>query len=137
MVANYQQRLRQGFGLGRFMLLRFGRLDPFYGAMLFAFIGIEVLQVLIPSLGAMGATAPSSAARQSLARFSPASACCKASGPMTSSPGIRRVGALPLNFSSRANTQKHLRRSRRRGASLHLMAARRLEKALETPLPVG
>lgn len=64
-AANYQQRLGEGFGLGRFMLLRFGRIYPLYGAMLLAFIGFEVLQVIIPSLGAMGATAPFSAPRQS------------------------------------------------------------------------
>ena len=65
-AANYQQRLGQGFGLGRFMLLRFGRLYPLYGAMLLAFIGFEVLQVLVPSLGAMGESAPFSAPRQSM-----------------------------------------------------------------------
>ena len=65
-AANYQQRLAQGFGLGRFMLLRFGRLYPLYGAMLLAFIGFEVLQVMVPSLGAMGESAPFSAPRQSM-----------------------------------------------------------------------
>ena len=64
-AANYQQRLMQGFGLGRFMLLRFGRLYPLYGAMLLAFVGFEVLQVIIPSLGAMGDAPPFSAPRQS------------------------------------------------------------------------
>lgn len=64
-AANYQERLATGFGIGRFMLLRFGRLYPLYGFMLLAFVGFEFIQVLIPSLGAMGATVPFSAPRQS------------------------------------------------------------------------
>ncbi len=64
-AANYQERLATGFGIGRFMLLRFGRLYPLYGFMLLAFVGFEFIQVLIPSLGAMGASAPFSAPRQS------------------------------------------------------------------------
>jgi peptidoglycan/LPS O-acetylase OafA/YrhL len=65
-AANYEQRLANGFGLGRFMLLRFGRLYPLYFVILLAFVGFELLQVALPAFGAMGSSAPFSPPRQSI-----------------------------------------------------------------------
>ncbi len=65
-AANYEERLATGFGLGRFMLLRFGRLYPLYFVMLLAFVGFELLQVALPAFGAMGSSAPFSPPRQSI-----------------------------------------------------------------------
>src|SRR6267143_1258388 len=45
-AANYQQRLLDGFGVGRFLLLRLGRLYPLHFAMLMLFIAWELLRVL-------------------------------------------------------------------------------------------
>src|SRR5438445_11061004 len=45
-AANYQQRLLDGFGVGRFLLLRLGRLYPLHFAVLTLFIGSELLKVL-------------------------------------------------------------------------------------------
>src|ERR1700704_4501594 len=45
-AANYQQRLLDGFGVGRFLFLRLGRLYPLHFAMLALFIGSELLRVL-------------------------------------------------------------------------------------------
>ena len=45
-AANYQQRLLEGFGIGRFLLLRLGRLYPLHFTMLALFIGCELLRVL-------------------------------------------------------------------------------------------
>lgn len=52
-AANYQQRLLNGFGAGKFMLLRFGRLYPLHLAMLLAFVVIEYVMCLTPVLSAM------------------------------------------------------------------------------------
>ena len=53
-AANYKQRLLEGFGVGRFLLLRLGRLYPLHFAMLALFIAFELLKVLmgilVPSL---------------------------------------------------------------------------------------
>jgi peptidoglycan/LPS O-acetylase OafA/YrhL len=53
-AANYQQRLLDGFGIGRFLLLRLGRLYPLHFAMLAFFVGVELLRalhrVLVPAL---------------------------------------------------------------------------------------
>ena len=57
-AANYQERLLSGFGLLRFMLLRFGRLYPLHLATLLLYIGVRVLQVLRPSLGNLTNSAP-------------------------------------------------------------------------------
>lgn len=65
-AANYEERLATGFGLGRFMLLRFGRLYPLYFAMLAAFVSFELLQVALPAFGAMGNAAPFAPPRQSI-----------------------------------------------------------------------
>ena len=45
-AANYKQRLLGGFGVGRFLLLRLGRLYPLHFAMLVLFIAFELLKVL-------------------------------------------------------------------------------------------
>jgi len=45
-AANYQQRLLDGFGVGRFLFLRLGRLYPLHFTMLALFIGSELLRVL-------------------------------------------------------------------------------------------
>jgi len=45
-AANYQQRLLDGFGVGRFLLLRLGRLYPLHFAMLALFVGVELLKLL-------------------------------------------------------------------------------------------
>jgi len=42
-AAAYQERLEQGFGIGKFMLLRFGRLYPLHITMLAAYILMELL----------------------------------------------------------------------------------------------
>lgn len=65
-AVNYKERLAKGFGLFKFMLLRFGRLYPLYVTMLAAFFGFELLQVMLPAFGAMGRVAPFSPPRQSI-----------------------------------------------------------------------
>ncbi len=45
-AANYQQRLLEGFGVGRFLLLRLGRLYPLHFTILTLFIVCELLRVL-------------------------------------------------------------------------------------------
>jgi len=45
-AANYQQRLLDGFGVGRFLLLRLGRLYPLHFAMLMLFMAWDLLRVL-------------------------------------------------------------------------------------------
>jgi peptidoglycan/LPS O-acetylase OafA/YrhL len=61
-AANYQQRLLDGFGVGRFLLLRLGRLYPLHFTMLALFVGIELLRVLyrvlVPALLSMDSVAP-------------------------------------------------------------------------------
>jgi len=56
-AANYQQRLLDGFGIGRFLLLRLGRLYPLHFAMLALFIGCELLRafrrILVPGLSSV------------------------------------------------------------------------------------
>jgi len=68
-AANYQQRLLDGFGVGRFLLLRLGRLYPLHFAVLTLFIGSELLKVLrrtlIPAtLWSLNPIAPFSAPQQ-------------------------------------------------------------------------
>lgn len=43
-AANYRQRLANGFGIGKFMLMRFGRLYPLYFVVLLALFLIESFQ---------------------------------------------------------------------------------------------
>ena len=61
-AANYQQRLLDGFGAGRFLLLRLGRLYPLHFAMLALFVAFELLKVLkrilIPTLLSVNPIAP-------------------------------------------------------------------------------
>jgi peptidoglycan/LPS O-acetylase OafA/YrhL len=45
-AANYQQRLLEGFGVGRFLLLRLGRLYPLHFTVLALFIAVELLKTL-------------------------------------------------------------------------------------------
>ncbi len=67
-AANYQQRLLEGFGIGRFLLLRLGRLYPLHFAMLALFIAFELLKVLkrilIPTLLSVNPIAPFSAPQE-------------------------------------------------------------------------
>jgi peptidoglycan/LPS O-acetylase OafA/YrhL len=56
-AANYQQRLLDGFGVGRFLFLRLGRLYPLHFTILMLFIAWELLKVLrrilIPELSSV------------------------------------------------------------------------------------
>src|SRR5882672_759031 len=45
-AANYQQRLLDGFGVGRFLFLRLGRLYPLHFAMLALFVGWDLMRSL-------------------------------------------------------------------------------------------
>jgi peptidoglycan/LPS O-acetylase OafA/YrhL len=60
-AANYQLRLLDGFGAGRFLLLRLGRLYPLHLAMLVLFIAWELLKVLrrilIPEISSIDSVA--------------------------------------------------------------------------------
>lgn len=56
--ANYAQRLSEGFGFWRFMLLRFGRLWPLHMFVLGIYIGFEVLQIALPQLGSAATFEP-------------------------------------------------------------------------------
>ena len=60
-AANYQKRLTEGFGLGRFLLLRLGRLYPLHLAMLVLFVAFAFLKVLGRTLLA-GSVSPTSVA---------------------------------------------------------------------------
>jgi peptidoglycan/LPS O-acetylase OafA/YrhL len=64
--ANYETRLKEGFGFWRFMLLRFGRLYPLHLFVLIGFIGFEVLQIIVPSLGGMAVHKPFSQEGESI-----------------------------------------------------------------------
>ena len=50
--ANYAQRLQDGFGIGKFVFLRFGRLYPLHFAVFMGYILIELLQLFIHVEGA-------------------------------------------------------------------------------------
>ena len=65
-AANYQQRLLEGFGAGRFLLLRLGRLYPLHFTMLAAAVAVKLLLVLVPALspGAQAGPAPFSAPQE-------------------------------------------------------------------------
>jgi peptidoglycan/LPS O-acetylase OafA/YrhL len=45
-AANYEQRLLDGFGAGRFLLLRLGRVYPLHFAVLALFVALELLKAL-------------------------------------------------------------------------------------------
>lgn len=55
--ASYGRKLANGFGIGRFLLLRFGRLYPLHFALVMAFIASDLLKFL-PSLGGYSAYKP-------------------------------------------------------------------------------
>jgi len=57
-AANYQERLIDGFGAWRFLLLRLGRLYPLHFAMLAVGIYCKLLQVLIPALSSTSQAPP-------------------------------------------------------------------------------
>jgi peptidoglycan/LPS O-acetylase OafA/YrhL len=57
-AANYQQRLLDGFGVGRFLLLRLGRLYPLHVAMLAAGVAVKLLLLLVPALSSIAQAAP-------------------------------------------------------------------------------
>lgn len=63
-AASYQQRLLDGFGVGRFLWLRLGRLYPLHFVMLLASVGLKLLLILIPSLALSGQTVPFSAPQE-------------------------------------------------------------------------
>ena len=67
-AANYQQRLLDGFGIGRFLLLRLGRLYPLHFTMLALFVGVELLRalhrVLVPALSFTNSVVPFSTPQQ-------------------------------------------------------------------------
>lgn len=47
--ANYSEKLKSKFGIGKFIFLRLGRLYPLHLAMFLAFIMVELVQLLIPA----------------------------------------------------------------------------------------
>ena len=49
-AANYRAKLRQGFGVGRFMFLRWGRLYPLHFATLMFLVGMECLALAMPEV---------------------------------------------------------------------------------------
>jgi peptidoglycan/LPS O-acetylase OafA/YrhL len=55
-AANYEQRLLEGFGVGRFLLLRLGRLYPLHLAMLALFIAFEALKALARQMPAIASS---------------------------------------------------------------------------------
>jgi peptidoglycan/LPS O-acetylase OafA/YrhL len=65
--ANYETRLVRGFGIGRFMLLRLGRLYPLHVFILACFIGFELIRVALPSLSLIDEAAPFTSSEQSMA----------------------------------------------------------------------
>lgn len=44
--ASYEEKLQRGFGFGRFLVLRFGRLYPLHLALFIAFVGADLLKLL-------------------------------------------------------------------------------------------
>src|SRR5947199_4414119 len=52
-AANYQQRLLDGFGVGRFLLLRLGRLYPLHFTMLAVAVAVKLLLILVPALSSI------------------------------------------------------------------------------------
>lgn len=57
-AANYQQRLLDGFGVGRFLLLRLGRLYPLHVAMLAVGVAAKLLQLLVPAAASITQAGP-------------------------------------------------------------------------------
>jgi peptidoglycan/LPS O-acetylase OafA/YrhL len=65
--ANYQKRLMRGFGIGKFMLLRFGRLYPLHLFMLVCLIGFELIHAAISTRYVPSPSAPFTGEEKSLA----------------------------------------------------------------------
>jgi peptidoglycan/LPS O-acetylase OafA/YrhL len=63
-AANYQQRLLDGFGVGRFLLLRLGRLYPLHFTMLAVAVAVKLLVILVPVLSSNTQAAPFSTPRE-------------------------------------------------------------------------
>ena len=59
--SNYHLRLTNGYPLGKFMLLRFGRLYPLHFAILMLFLAGDFIQLIFPSLQSGATYAPFSA----------------------------------------------------------------------------
>lgn len=57
-AANYQQRLLEGFSLGRFLLLRFGRLYPLHLFILLIYLALKAVQAHAPALASVARTQP-------------------------------------------------------------------------------
>ncbi len=57
-AANYQQRVLDGFGVGRFLLLRLGRLYPLHFAMLAVAVALKLLLILTPAAASITPAAP-------------------------------------------------------------------------------
>ena len=64
-AATYRGRLLEGFGVARFMLLRWGRLYPLHVAMLAAFLAFEALQIMVPALAGTAEPPPFAAPNES------------------------------------------------------------------------
>ncbi|MFA6900021.1 MAG: acyltransferase [Desulfurivibrionaceae bacterium] len=56
--ANYEERLRKGFGVVRFLVMRFGRVYPLHFAVLMAFIGWDIVQLIFPQVASFAKYAP-------------------------------------------------------------------------------
>lgn len=56
--ANYEQKLREGYSLRSFVMLRFGRLYPLHAFVLLGLMGLEILQVVVPQLQGFGKYGP-------------------------------------------------------------------------------
>lgn len=67
-AANYEERLRAGYGIGQFLLLRLGRLYPLHLLMLALFIAFELLKLLarglLPEFVSPNSIAPFSTAEE-------------------------------------------------------------------------
>src|SRR2546425_10965309 len=52
-AANYQQRLLEGFGIGRFILLRLGRIYPLHFVMLALGVALKLVLLLLPAFSSI------------------------------------------------------------------------------------
>ena len=57
-AANYQQRLRERFGVGRFILLRLGRIYPLHFIMLAVAVALKLVLLLVPAFSSITEAAP-------------------------------------------------------------------------------
>jgi len=65
-TATYGERLQQGFGVLRFIALRFGRVYPLHLAVLAVVLSWDLLQLLVPRLAALATYPPFSGPGESL-----------------------------------------------------------------------